>query len=141
MTVGLLIVSHDPLGQALLETATNTLGQCPLAAEVIPVSRDGDPDAFADRACEAAARVSSGAGILVLTDMYGSTPSNIACRLLQRDDVRVVSGVNLPMLIRVFNYAGLDLDGLAQKALSGGHDGVILCDRPSHCDLHPGRDT
>ena len=69
----------------------------------------------------------SGDGVLVLTDLYGSTPSNIACKLRRHGHVRVVSGVNLPMLIRVLNYPDLDLDSLKEKALSGGRDGVLSC--------------
>ena len=75
---------------------------------------------------QAAEKLDSGDGVLVLTDMYGATPSNIACRLRKLHDVRVVAGLNLPMLIRVLNYPGLDLDELMHKALSGGRDGVLI---------------
>jgi len=63
----------------------------------------------------------------VLTDLYGSTPYNIAAVLCQRDAVCILSGVNLPMLVRVLNYPGLALAELTEKALSGGHDGVFIC--------------
>ena len=62
----------------------------------------------------------------VLTDMYGSTPSNIACRLTGTH-TKVVAGINLPMLIRVLNYPRLTLTELAEKALSGGRDGIMYC--------------
>ncbi len=67
-------------------------------------------------------------GFLILTDLFGSTPSNIASRLQQfqeSDKIRIVAGLNLPMLIRVMNYPHLALDELTQKAVSGGKDGVI----------------
>ena len=70
-----------------------------------------------------------GQGVLVLTDMYGSTPSNIACKL-SNGQVRVVAGINLPMLVRVMNYPALNLPQLADKALTGGHEGVISCQQP-----------
>lgn len=126
MSVGLLIVSHGKLGDYLLETAARMLGVCPLETATLPMSFDCDPETMLDRAAHTIARLDSGKGVLVLTDMYGSTPSNIVGRLQQGHAVRIVSGVNLPMLIRVLNYPRLDLDELATKAQSGGRDGVVL---------------
>ena len=131
MSVGLLIVSHGKLGDYLLETATQMLGVCPLATAVLPVSFDSDPDAVLQQAAQVVARLNGGNGVLILTDMYGSTPSNIVNRLRDRYPVQIVAGVNLPMLIRVLNYPRLDLDELANKALSGGRDGVVMCKPPS----------
>ena len=125
MKVGLLIISHDGLGQALLETVTTTLGRCPLEVRLLSVSRNADPDALAEQAHHLARELDRGDGLLVLTDIYGSTPSNIACRLQEMPEVRVVAGVNLPMLFRIFNYPELSLDALAEKALTGGRDGVM----------------
>ncbi|MFA7388131.1 MAG: hypothetical protein WCZ87_10765 [Thiohalobacteraceae bacterium] len=127
MSVGLLIVSHGKLGDYLLETAAQMLGVCPLATAVLPVSFDSDPDAVLEQAAQVVARLDDGNGVLILTDMYGSTPSNIVYRLQDRYRVRIVAGVNLPMLIRVLNYPRLDLEELANKALSGGRDGVVSC--------------
>jgi PTS system ascorbate-specific IIA component len=69
----------------------------------------------------------AGDGVLVLTDMFGSTPSNIATRLRAPGALAVVAGVNLPMLVRVLNYASLDLQALVDKAASGGARGVLRC--------------
>ena len=71
--------------------------------------------------------IDQGDGTLILTDMYGSTPSNIACGASERHDIRIISGLNLPMLIRVLNYPHLNLNELEQKAITGGQDGVISC--------------
>lgn len=127
MSVGLLLITHDRLGEQLLQTATTMLCVCPLNAEYIAVHGDGDPDRVIETAGDALSRLDVGDGVLVLTDIYGSTPSNIAMRLLASHRVTVVAGVNLPMLIRVLNYPRLSLEELAQKALSGGRDGVLLC--------------
>lgn len=127
MSVGLLIVSHGKLGDYLLDTATQMLGVCPLATRTLPVSFDSDPDAVLEQAAGVVGGLDEGSGVLILTDMYGSTPSNIVNRLQGRCQVRIVAGVNLPMLIRVLNYPRLSLDELADKALSGGRDGVVLC--------------
>ena len=73
-------------------------------------------------------RLQGGDGVLVLTDMFGSTPSNVASRLMARDGIQIVSGINLPMLLRVLNYPELGLEELVQKAVSGARDGVRVCE-------------
>lgn len=130
MSVGLLLVTHERLGDELLEIACTTLGTCPLAAKALAVMPDADPDTLMAQAEALRDELDSGAGVLVLTDAYGSTPSNIACRM--NDGVRalVVAGVNLPMLLRVMNYPDLGLAELQDKAVSGGQDGVL---RVTHC--------
>ncbi len=129
MTIGLLIVTHENIGNALIESATTTLGMCPMALEVIAVTTGCDPDCLLETSLAALKRLDKGHGVLVLTDMYGSTPSNVANRLCGLERVAVVAGVNLPMLIRVLNYPDLGLDELAQKAMSGGRDGIFVCER------------
>ena len=126
MSVGLLIVSHGKLGEYLLETATRMLGVCPLATATLSMSFDCDTEAMMARAAEMIVTLDGGGGVLILTDMYGSTPSNIVSHLQGQHKVQIVSGVSLPMLIRVLNYPRLSLDDLAQKAQSGGRDGVVL---------------
>lgn len=125
MSVGLLIVSHGSLGDYLLETATQMLGVCPLSTDVLPVSFDSDPDIILEQASAKIETLNAGSGVLILTDMYGSTPSNIVNRLQGRYKIQIVTGVNLPMLIRVLNYPRLSLDELATKAMTGGRDGVV----------------
>lgn len=127
MSVGILVVSHDDIGKSLLESAHMALGHSPLPTGTISASRDCDPEGLLRQAQDIAANLDEGDGVLVLTDLYGATPSNVAERLLRDSgrDIRVVTGVNLPMLIRVLNYPKLDLDALCAKAVSGGRDGVF----------------
>ena len=131
--VGLLLIAHGNIGDALLEAATGTLGDHPLPVEVLRMPRDCDPEAMVEQAHARIHAMDQGDGVLVLTDLYGSTPSNIACSLNEDEKprVNVVSGLNLPMLIRVFNYPQLDLNALTEKAASGGREGVmtIVCER------------
>ena len=128
MTVGVLIVTHRDVGDALLKTAANTLGFCPLATSLLGVEDDSEPDKLHRKALGLLTLLDSGEGVLVLIDMYGLTPSNIACKLLSSEhQVRVISGLNLPMLIRIFNYSNLTLDEIMHKALSGGREGVMDC--------------
>ena len=128
MTTGLLIISHETIGVALTDTASLMLEMCPMALELLPVSPGCTPESLYERAIAAVRRLDRGAGVLVLTDMYGSTPSNVANRLASESNVMVVAGLNLPMLIRVFNYPDLPLLELAHKAVSGGRDGIFICE-------------
>ncbi|MEW6354398.1 MAG: PTS fructose transporter subunit IIA [Pseudomonadota bacterium] len=129
MTIGLLIVTHNNIGADLVDTATAMLGVCPLATEVLPVSQKSDPEVVLHKARQMVKELDQGHGVLVLTDIYGSTPSNIARSLIDGERIKVIAGVNLPMLIRVLNYPRLSLRELADKAVSGGKDG-ILCVTP-----------
>ena len=132
MTVGLLIITHDHIGDSLLKTAGRMLNGTPLAAESLPVTIDAEPEALLARARQLVAELDSGDGVLVFTDMYGSTPSNIAYGLMKMGSVHVVSGLNLPMLIRTLNYPALGLEALTMKAISGGKEGIFCCSTPTH---------
>jgi PTS system ascorbate-specific IIA component len=69
--------------------------------------------------------VDSGKGVLLLTDVYGATPSNVACKLVRPGLVETVAGVNLPMLLRALTYRDKDMATLISRAVSGGRDGVL----------------
>jgi PTS system mannose-specific IIA component len=130
MSVALLIVTHGEVGQALLDSAYAMLGGTVLKAGVVAVSNNSDPDEVASEVGLAISRLNQGGGVLLLTDIYGATPSNVAMRF-QDDEAKVMvaSGINLPMLLRVLNYPDLSIDQLLEKALSGGRDGVFRCRR------------
>jgi len=129
MSVGILLITHEGIGSALVATATRLLGQLPLRAEALEVPYDADAEALLPIASAAIRRVDGGAGVLVLTDLYGATPSNLAAKVAQLGtSVRRVSAVNLPMLLRIMNYADLDLDELPAVAAAGARNGVIQDD-------------
>ena len=127
MSVGILIITHAKVGDALIETADKMLGGLPLHVQVMPIPLDCEPDNSLEQALKKINALDEGDGVLVLTDMFGSTPSNVANQLLNRPGVCVITGVNLPMLIRVLNYPRLSLEELSQKAVSGGIDGIMQC--------------
>lgn len=129
MPVGLLIITHNAIGDDLVATARSMLGDIPLDTICLAVPQRGDPDDLTARARGFCARLDQGDGVLVMSDMYGSTPSNIAGRLLDTPRVQVVSGLNLPMLIRVLNYPQLPLADLVEKAISGGREGILHCEK------------
>ena len=126
MSVGILLITHEGIGSALIAVATRLLRQLPLTTEAFEVPYDADADVLLPDASAALRRVDGGAGVLVLTDLYGATPSNLAAKLARLGTpVRRVSALNLPMLLRVMNYADLDLDELPAVAAAGARNGVI----------------
>ncbi len=128
MSVGLLLVTHEGIAQSLLDTAQKMLGTCPLGTQILEVPLDSDTQQMQQQGQQFIESLQQGNGVLILTDLYGGTPSNIAHRLLDNNNIKMVAGINLPMLIRVLNYPQLNLHDMALKAVSGGHDGVLLCD-------------
>jgi PTS system ascorbate-specific IIA component len=125
MTVGILLICHNDIGDQLIETATDMLDHVPTRLAHLDVHQDDDPIDLLECARRRVAEIDTGEGVLVMTDMYGSTPSNIAHRLLDGRKVSVISGVNLPMLVRALNYARLGLPAMTEKACRGGHDGIV----------------
>ena len=125
MTVGILLICHNHIGAQLLETATDMMEVAPIPTGNLSVLQDDDPIELLSRARRRVADLDQGDGVLVLTDMYGSTPSNIAHRLKEKNRVHVISGVNLPMVIRAMNYPQLNLAEMTERVASGGRDGII----------------
>ena len=130
--VGLLLVTHGKLGHFLLETMVDMIGALPLAADVLEVRRVQATDVLLLQGRRMIERLDRGAGVLMLTDAFGSTPSNIANRLAEAPRTAVVAGVNMPMLVKVFNYPQLDLDAMSRAAVEGGQRGVVICPPPAH---------
>jgi len=123
--IGVLILAHDGLGAALVASATHMLGRAPDNVREIGMTGADDPEAIFARGRAALRELDTGSGVLVLTDIYGATPCNIASRLLEPGRIEGVSGVSLPMLLRVLTYCGGGLESLVEKARSGGTEGVV----------------
>ena len=127
MSVGVLLLTHEAMGAALISAARHVLGKLPLPVDVVEVAATADPDATLTHAAAHARGLDTGAGVLVLTDLYGATPCNVAQRLPSLGiTTHCVSGLNLPMLLRVLNYPEQSLDELAQTAASGGRGGIFI---------------
>ena len=127
MSVGLLLITHEGIASSLLETANKMLGSYSSEIKAIEVPLDAPIENIKAQAEKYINDMDRGEGILILTDLYGSTPSNIGCDLLETNNTRLVAGINLPMLVRVLNYSELNLDELTTKAETGGTDGIIQC--------------
>ena len=129
MTCGILLVTHPGVGTALLDVATRLLRHLPLKTEAFEVPFDADLDVLLPLASAALRRVDSGQGVLILTDLYGASPSNLAGQLARLGTpARRVSALSLPMLLRVMNYPEQGLDQLPATAAAGTRNGAIVDD-------------
>jgi mannose PTS system EIIA component len=123
--VGILIVAHGTLGESLIHCASHVLGTRPMQLMQIGITVHDDPQQILPQAMKLVRQLDQGAGVLVLTDVYGATPSNIAANLLDPGRVEGVAGVNLPMLVRALTYRQEPLKIVVGKAISGGVEGVM----------------
>jgi PTS system ascorbate-specific IIA component len=133
--IGILIITHGTFGDSLLECADHMLGRKPPQIASLAISSKDDPNSVIPEALALVAKVNSGDGVLVLSDMYGATPCNIVTQILQPGMVEGVAGVNLPMLVRVMTYRHESLLALVDKALSGGREGVVAFGR-ENCERY-----
>ena len=123
MKVGILLVTHSDIGKQLLLTATSVFGKNPFQVELLSVDNYDQPSDVRELAEKYVKFLDNGAGVLVLTDIIGTTPSNIASSI-NHEKIEVVAGLNLSMILNVFNYPEDSLDQLSIKALEGGIQGV-----------------
>ena len=128
---GILIIAHAPFATALRDCIAHIYGGLPARIGVIDITPDCDPVQSVAAAESELARLMEENGALVLTDLYGATPANIAARLATLPRVRVLAGVNLPMLVRAVCYRSIPLDTLVDKALSGGIKGIQSVGSPT----------
>jgi PTS system mannose-specific IIA component len=124
--IGVLLVSHGTLAKSLLETATEIVGAFD-ATEAIAISRHERLEDVDVRVRDAKRRVDRGQGVLILVDMFGGTAANVALQLVGRENVEVVTGFNLPMLIKLSGVqATMQLQALAQLLKQYGQKNVLV---------------
>ncbi len=127
MAVGILLLTHAGLGQALIGAARGVVGSFSLKVGLAEYTNGEDSVQFSYRAARQMRELDEGDGVLILVDLYGSTPSNVGAQLITHGvTLRRVSGVNLPMLLRVLNYPEQSLEELALTASSGARTGVVV---------------
>ena len=125
--VGILLLTHAPLGAAFLAMLTHVYKSKPIAVEVMDVLADQDTEQVQALARDTIRALDSGAGVLVFTDICGATPANCAVRLIEAGEpVALVYGVNLPALLRAMCYRNLSLSELTVKVVEGGQRGVFV---------------
>lgn len=126
MSVGIVIVTHGSTGASLIQMAEFILGESMAEIRFVPFRQSGDKITTADDVTQAMKAANSGEGVLVLTDLIGASPANLVARQLDANDAVMVTGLNLAMLMSVWNYRGQPLDSLARKAVDSGRRSVTI---------------
>ena len=123
--VGILLVTHNGLGDSLADCVRHVLGAVPSNLKVLSVLADDDTTLKLSQGQALIKQLDNGSGVLILADVFGATPSNIARQLCHAERVVGVAGVNLPMLLRAVCQPTVTLPELAKLALEGGRDCIV----------------
>lgn len=126
--VGILLVTHNGLGDSFADCVRHVLGEMPRNLKVLTVLAGDDPQLKLVEGQALIKQLDTGGGVLVLSDVFGATPSNIARQLCHAEHVMGVAGVNLPMLLRTVCSSGNTLPELAQIAIEGGRECIVYID-------------
>ena len=123
--IGLFLITHYTYGESLIQSVHHVLNTVPPQLEQLGVMEKDDPLDLLPRAREMVQKLDSGNGVLIMTDVYGASPSNIVMKLLEPRHIEGLAGVNLPMLLRALTYRDKDMETLVSRATTGGRDGII----------------
>ena len=136
--IGILLVTHNGLGDSFVDCVRHVLGEVPPNLKVLTVLADDDPQLKLVEGQALIKQLDTGGGVLILADVFGATPSNIARQLCHAERVTGVAGVNLPMLLRTACSSGKTLPELAKIAVEGGRECIVYidsegCDAATRC--------
>ena len=123
--IGILLITHGTFGESLIQNICHVLNKRPPLISQLGVAAQDDPLDILPQARQMLGWADSGYGVLVMTDIFGATPGNVAAKLIEPGRVEAIAGVNLPMLLRVLTYRERDMDTLLKRAVSGGCEGVL----------------
>ena len=124
MSVALLLVTHESIGKDMLKVTAAILNEDFNNTACIKIPMSSNTAKMKQQITNALNSLSISEGVLILTDSYGSTPCNIATQFLDQKERILISGLNLPMLIRIMNYRWLPLNELKNIAIDGGKRGI-----------------
>ena len=123
--IGILLITHGTLGEALVQCVSHVMNRRPAQLMQLGISGQDDPLDALPLARRLVELVDSGNGVLILTDILGATPANTAAKLLEPGRIEGVTGVNVPMLLRVITYRERAMEVLVKKAVAGACEGVV----------------
>lgn len=123
--IGILLITHGTFGEALIQNVCHVLNKRPPLIAQLGIAAQDDPLDLLPMARLLLGEVDGGKGVLVMTDIFGATPANLALKLLEPGRIEGVAGVSLPMLLRALTYREKGMETMITKAISGGRDGVM----------------
>ncbi len=124
---GILVVTHADLGNALIETAQHILGESPENIHFVSINITESPESLRKKIKQGISKVQTDNGVLILTDMFGGTPSNLSYSFLKEGKVEVISGVNLPILLKAINSREkMDMEKLTSSIIEHGKRSISL---------------
>ncbi|HOB47503.1 MAG TPA: PTS fructose transporter subunit IIA [Zoogloea sp.] len=123
--IGILLMTHGSLGEALIQCACHVMNRRPPQLLQLGMAGQDDPLDALPLARRLLELTDSGQGVLILTDILGATPANTAAKLLEAGRIEGVAGVNLPMLLRAITYRERSMEVLVKKAVAGACEGVV----------------
>lgn len=123
--IGIFLITHGTFGESLVQNACHVLNKRPPLIAQLGLAPQDDPLDLLPLARQMLASVDGGKGVLVMTDIFGASPSNLVMKLLEPGRVEGVAGASLPMLMRALTYRERDMETLVAKAISGARDGVV----------------
>jgi PTS system mannose-specific IIA component len=123
--IGILLITHGTFGESLIQNVCHVLNKRPALIGQLGVAAQDDPLDVLPMAKVLLKEVDDGEGVLIMTDILGATPANLALKLLEPGRIEAVAGVSLPMVLRALTYRKNGMSTVLKKAISGGHDGII----------------
>ena len=126
--IGIVVVTHSQLGDALIGAAEFIIGKRPAAIESVSIDLSESADKLRAKIAQGIKNVEGKEGVLILTDMFGGTPSNLSYSFLEEGHIEVLSGVNLPILVHATNLRdkNMKLNELATKLEAFGKKSISL---------------
>ena len=125
--IGILVVTHDKLGEALIDATTSIVGAKPESLLSISINPKDKADALRNKIEKGIKKVDQGNGVIILTDMFGGTPSNLSYSFLEEGKIEVISGVNLPVVFKSVDLREkMDLVSLASAVENFGKRSISL---------------
>jgi PTS system mannose-specific IIA component len=128
--IGVVILGQKEFAEGLIHALEHTFGSRPPAIEAAGIGYDESPEQITALIRQQLRRVDQGDGVLILADVFGTTHTNLACHLLERGRIELISGASLPMVLRTLTYRNLTMDELIDRALAGGFNGIICATNP-----------